>query len=276
VAVPSDVEARRAKAATDNYATDEALRQRQALLAFALPPPTPQPQLWDLFNWPPDAAVLDVGCGFGLWTRLAAERTAGGHVVGLDLSMAMLESLAATVPTVLPVRADGHRLPFADESFDVVLATWSLYHLPDKELALGDIVRVLRPGGRLIAATNESTAVPLVDDVMATSVEHVVGGRVEHWMEPLDFTLENGEEVLSSHFADVTRHVNETPYEVADASVLHGDACSLADPVMAETGMTREQFEHAVEHFDAAIATRLADGPLRFSRRTAFFVANAE
>lgn len=266
-----DVRERRANANLRNYADGVNLRRRQALLACAMPPAEPQPHLWDLFDWPADAVVLDLGSGTGMWTALAAQHTLDGAVIALDRSMGMAATtLAAGLTTV---QADAHDLPFADEAFDVVLATWSLYHLPDKQRALTEVCRVLRPGGRLVAATNEATSVPLVDDLMAAAVGEVVGHTVARWIEPLDFTLENGADVLAPWFGSVDVHVNTTPYQVTDAEVLHGYALSLEDPVTAEVGLTREQYAQVVATFDRRVGERLAAEPIRFTRRTAFFDA---
>ncbi|MGH7388962.1 MAG: methyltransferase domain-containing protein [Candidatus Rokuibacteriota bacterium] len=102
------------------------------------------------------ARVLDVGCGSGAVTREIARRVRpGGRVVGLDPSPGFLgvatdlvdrEGLADTVELRL---GDARTLPFADAEFDVVLAVTALAHTPEAERALPELVRVVRPGGRV-------------------------------------------------------------------------------------------------------------------------------
>jgi ubiquinone/menaquinone biosynthesis C-methylase UbiE len=95
--------------------------------------------------------VLDIGCGTGRVCRLALERGAG-DVVGLDLSDAMLAEAAAatTAPPVQWVQGDVVSLPFPAASFDAVTAALAMGHVADLDVALGEISRVLRPGGVLV------------------------------------------------------------------------------------------------------------------------------
>jgi SAM-dependent methyltransferase len=96
-----------------------------------------------------DDAVLDVGCGTGA-AAIAAARTAA-RVVGADVNAGMLDvarSLAGRAP-IEWVEARAERLPFGDASFDLVLCAQTLQFVADRELALLEMHRVLRPGGRL-------------------------------------------------------------------------------------------------------------------------------
>jgi SAM-dependent methyltransferase len=95
--------------------------------------------------------VLDVGCGTGEFAA-SAKTKLGCDVVGVDLSERMVE--LSRERGVEAVVGDVEKLPFADREFDAVSATWMLYHLPDLDRGLAEIVRVLRPGGRLVAVTN--------------------------------------------------------------------------------------------------------------------------
>lgn len=103
-------------------------------------------------------SVLDVGCGTGSLT-LAAKAAAGaqGRVCGIDPSPEMIEfatrkaaRAAAQIDLRLAVVED---LPFPDASFDVVLSSLMLHHLPEdvKRKGFAEIARVLRPGGRFFA-----------------------------------------------------------------------------------------------------------------------------
>lgn len=103
----------------------------------------------------PGASVIDVGTGTGLTLPyLAAAVGRGGRVVGLDRSPAMLAgaSRRAPAPPVELVEADATHLPFEDGSFDAAVSTYGLTAIAGIDAALDEMVRVVRPGGRLVVA----------------------------------------------------------------------------------------------------------------------------
>ncbi|HMF83180.1 MAG TPA: class I SAM-dependent methyltransferase [Acidimicrobiia bacterium] len=103
--------------------------------------------------------LLDLGCGGGRHAFEAMRR--GAVVVALDADAAELKDASAVAggmvdagelphgPAGGMVNGDALTLPFPDESFDRVIAAEVLEHIPDDERALGELVRVLRPGGRM-------------------------------------------------------------------------------------------------------------------------------
>jgi ubiquinone/menaquinone biosynthesis C-methylase UbiE len=96
--------------------------------------------------------VLEVGCGSGIAVQLFAE--AGANVTAVDLTPWAVATTRARVEafgleaTVL--EADAERLPFEDESYDLVFSWGVIHHTTDMEAALSELVRVCRPGGRLV------------------------------------------------------------------------------------------------------------------------------
>jgi ubiquinone/menaquinone biosynthesis C-methylase UbiE len=100
----------------------------------------------------PGMRLLDVGCGPGSITRGLAERVAPGEVIGLDLSRETLDAARhdAAVRGVHNLHYEEgsvYELRFADASFDVAYAHQVLQHLREREAALREMVRVVRPGG---------------------------------------------------------------------------------------------------------------------------------
>jgi SAM-dependent methyltransferase len=94
-------------------------------------------------------SVLDVGTGTGLTAGLASAAVSShGVVIGVDPSIAML-NLARARRRIIAVAAMAPGLPFPNASFDAVVANLVISHLPDLDKGLADMVRVLRPGGRL-------------------------------------------------------------------------------------------------------------------------------
>src|ERR671937_952769 len=101
--------------------------------------------------------VLDVACGTGVVTRLAAERVGpNGAVAGLDINPAMLAVARSLPPSSAAIEwheANAESLPLADGSFDVVLSSLGLQFVADKASALRQMRRVPAPEGRLAIAT---------------------------------------------------------------------------------------------------------------------------
>jgi len=100
------------------------------------------------------AVVLDLGCGPG--SNLARLQRLGlpfAHYVGFDLSPAMLAARRVPGSTLTDfVQGDSYRLPFAKDSFDVILSTWMFSHLHKPTDVVCEAQRLLRPNGRLIVA----------------------------------------------------------------------------------------------------------------------------
>lgn len=94
--------------------------------------------------------VLDAGCGGGTPVLERLDRETGA--VGVDFSREQLGLASAAVPDAALAQADMTRLPFADDSFDAVVAYYSLIHVPLEEhpAVLEEFARVLRPGGRAL------------------------------------------------------------------------------------------------------------------------------
>lgn len=99
----------------------------------------------------PPGRGLDVGCGTGtLAGRLAG---AGFAMTGADPSSGMLDVMRARAPEVTAVEASGTALPFPDDAFDLVLTVAALHHIAEPaavRATLGEMARVVRPGGRVV------------------------------------------------------------------------------------------------------------------------------
>lgn len=99
--------------------------------------------------------VLDVGCGAGMDVLLAAKRTGpSGHSIGVDMTDAMVErarksAASAGLRHVEIRKGDATALPVPDASVDVVSSNGVLNLVPEKEQAFAEIIRVLKPGGRV-------------------------------------------------------------------------------------------------------------------------------
>lgn len=102
--------------------------------------------------------MLDMACGSGIYTRLFARAMPQGQVVGLDLSMPMLQWAAQKdsregCTNLAYLRANAHDLPFEDACFDRANSCGAMHLFPDIERVLAEVNRVLKPGGRFTTGT---------------------------------------------------------------------------------------------------------------------------
>jgi len=114
----------------------------------------------------PGMAVIDIGCGAGVDTLFAALMVGpGGRVVGIDITPEMVERAKANLkqvklPNVSFHQASADQLDFPPEGFDVAISNGVLNLVANKERALAEIYKVLKPGGRLMLADQVLTGEP--------------------------------------------------------------------------------------------------------------------
>lgn len=261
---------RRGAAMRANYSTTANLEARQSLLSHATG--VEGTHVHDLVGRIElGSVILDVGCGNGTWLAHATKR---GEAVGLDLSWPILWGARRTVPDAPLAGGDAQQLPVRDGSVDVVLALWMLYHVPDKPAALAEAARVLRAGGRLIAATNAASEQGPHFDIIRQSLTDALGRPIEQWLEPLDFNEDNGADILRDQFADVDRYRWKVRFEVPYPEPLVAYLNSGRAPIEAELGDDLP-WDDILARADELTRTHLADhGTLRFTRTGAGFVAH--
>jgi arsenite methyltransferase len=132
---------------------------------------------WTLGPIEPAAVVLDLGCGAGTDLLIAAQMTGpSGRAIGVDMTPSMLERARASAAEMRLANVEVHEslieaLPLGDASVDVVISNGVLDLVPDKEVVLDEIDRVLRPGGRL----------QLADVVIHHEVSEDARKRIDLW-----------------------------------------------------------------------------------------------
>ncbi len=147
--------------------------------------------------------ALDLGCGFGLWAEELSRRLPeGAHLLGVDALEAnrapFLERAGRgrARAEFLCVQVD-ERPYRPDESFDLVMAAYSLYFFVE---ALPDIARVLRPGGLFVAVTHSAGSfASLLSLAGLEPARSPLAGLLER------FSAENGAALLAPHFREVER-----------------------------------------------------------------------
>ena len=215
------------------YASEERLAKRNETYRALLEGVNPEEAVFEIVSESSPQRFLDVGCGMGeLAFRVQSEL--GVEVVAVDISPRMVELTRAR--GVDAREADVQALPFEDASFDCVAANWVLYHVPDLDLGVRELARVLRPGGRLVAAT--------LGDANMQELWDLLGGEVTGG---LSFGYENGEAALAPHFTQIERRE-------ANGTVVFPDRASMHEFVAATT--TRSHLADRVPEVTEPFHTR--------------------
>lgn len=195
----------------EQYATDANLQARIALHARFSTNPGWSRWLFEREAPPPRSRVLDVGCGPAttLWGVNIDRIDASWQLTLADFSPGMIEVARAVLgDRARYVVTDARKLPFADGSFDVVLANHMLYHVPHREKALAEIRRVLVSGGVFHASTNGEGHMM---ELRALVPDWPFSRHIE------EFGLESGPAQLEPLFADV--RVERYPSDLAVTEV---------------------------------------------------------
>jgi SAM-dependent methyltransferase len=173
----------------------------------------------DFDQFPVEAGerVLDMGCGGGRHAFALYKK--GAHVVALDLDAAELKDVAGMFAALEPevpagataqaIRGSAYELPFADNSFDKVIAAEILEHLPEDTKAMAELARVLKPGG-LIAVTvprwgPEKVCWALSDEYHANEGGHI---RIYEGSQLRERLTKTGLKLRGGHHA----HALHAPY----------------------------------------------------------------
>jgi len=195
------------------------------------------------------ARVLELGCGSGsLWAAVGADLPASWRIVLTDLSHGMLVEAREKTNT-LPARfhlagCDAQWIPFEDAMFDAVIANHMLYHVPDRDRALAEMRRVLRPGGQMIAATNSHRHMrqmkELFDEFLGQ--KSVVMGSGIDW-----FSLENGAEQVSGYFREVKVHSAPGELRVTEAGAVVDYVLSVEQAKETILGETLQRLKDRIQ-----------------------------
>ena len=156
---------------------------------------------------------------------------------------------------------DVQTLPFSNEAFDVVIANHMLYHVPDPDLAVAELARVVRGDGVVLVATNGFGHMHEINDAVA----EVFGSDDVEGLYQV-FGIDTGEARLREQFSSVVWHAFDNDLIVDDPAPVIAYGLSFP-PGESATDPQREAF-------DAAITKRFVNGRLRIRTRSGVFVCS--
>jgi len=160
--------------------------------------------LFEQFDVPANARILEVGAGPGLfWAGNADRIPAGWQITLSDFSPGMVEAqqrnLKESHHPFTHQLIDVQSIPFEDNTFDMVGAHHMLYHVPDLPKALAEIRRVLKPGGKLYAATNGPNHLREMHELVQGYDPRGIG----YESTQIPFRLDNGAALLGPFFSQI-------------------------------------------------------------------------
>jgi SAM-dependent methyltransferase len=188
------------------YRDDSNLRARIELhRRFSTNPQPWHRWVFERLDFAADAEILEIGAGPGeLWLQNRDRIPEGWRLTLSDLSSGMLEAAHEALGERTRYQvADVHDLPFADESFDGVIANHMLYHVSDRPRAFAEIARVLRPRGAFYASTNGRDHLKEIKELYVHS-------------EPWGFRMEEAGDEIGAFFTDVELEEFEDSLEVTE------------------------------------------------------------
>lgn len=224
--------------------------------------------IFDHFKLAEGSKILELGCGPGwLWQSNRQRISASWQITLTDFSPGMLQeaqNLLGTERFAYKV-ADAQVLPFADASFDTIIANHMLYHIPDLPMALCEIRRVLKPSGNFYATTFGRQHMHELDELIW---KHWPNSSWKGLGPSSPFVLENGQEKLAPFFSPVTLDTYEDALEITEAEplaayIFSGRIGSL---------LTREMRESFTDIFRQELAVQ---GTIHITTASGIFEAQA-
>ena len=212
-----------------------------------------------------DVSVLELGCGTGeMWIGKQELINRCARFILSDLSEGMLGKAKEVLREYGGIEyrtIDIQEIPFADHSFDIVIANMMLYHVPDLSRGLREVRRVLKECGTFYCATYGENGM----------MKYITGLFRDYGIqyEPnSSFTLQNGEDKLRAVFPDVRRFLYEDALEVTHAQ-------DLVDYIRSLTGMT-EVGKLPEETVRSVLEQHMTDGVLRIPKEYGMFTARRD
>jgi SAM-dependent methyltransferase len=215
------------------FASEERLEKRNALYRRLVEGIDAEEVLFETVKEFGPKRVLEVGCGAGAMAQRVRDEL-DTELVAVDSSERMVELTRER--GIEAYVADVQELPFGDAEFDCVFAGWLLYHVLDRERAISECARVLKPGGRFATAT-------LADENMSDLWDFLGSPRERS----LGFSSSNGAQQLEPYFTNV---------EVREANGVVVFPSSEDMTAFVSANMTRAHLAATVPEFSEPVRVR--------------------
>ena len=247
--------------------------------------------VFDHFNFPPKARILELGCGPGdLWLQNMGRIPPELDITLSDFSPGMLakarENLAISPHPFSYDIIDAQSIPYDDAHFDIVIANHCIYHFPDRQKALSEIHRVLKPGGCFYASTigvdhlKEMSDLgfqfdPTIEDAFNEDAFNEDAFNEDAFnedafrIEKISFTLESGETQLGNWFKHIQIDRYPDSFHITEPD-------PLVDYIMSTVRLGLGEDRHS--DFSAFIKSKIEsnDGAIHIQKDSGLFTAVKE
>ena len=225
--------------------------------------------VFEQFAFPRGARLLELGCGPGtLWQKNLASIPANWEITLSDFSPGMIQeaqqNLEQSHGNFSFQVVNAQAIPFADDTFDGIIANHMLYHVPDRAQAFAEIRRVLRSQGRFYAATNGEKHLQEIDTLMEQA-----GIPINGTVGISEFTVENAAAQLAPWFSQIELRDYKNGLRVTEAEPLIAFILSAVKSESVDT-QKLQKLRDSIYH---ELST---NGSIAITKATGLFIASGE
>lgn len=210
--------------------------------------------------------VLELGAGNGaLWSQNIDKVPAGVNIILSDISEGMLTDAKNGIddkPEFQYAVIDAQKIPFADDTFDLVIANHMLFYCNDISKALSEIRRVLKPGASLVCSTYSKHHMREITDLVQSFNSNIVLSSTNLYER---FGLDNGKQILSKFFSDVTCKKYHDAIEIPEST-------PIISYILSCHGNQNEFLLNHYQEFKQYVEQKVKDG-FYITKDAGFFTA---
>ena len=255
------------------YNSDKNLNARQALHeGFSTNKYGWYNWVFDQYVFKPNDKIIEFGCGNGnIWANNKNRIPRDITVIFTDFSEGMLSSAEDNLMGVEQVIdysvMDIQKIGYEDNSFDCAIANHMLYHVPNRDLAISEVARILKPNGTFYATTNSIHNMKGLKDLVRNFDDRI---DYDSYSVSNEFGLENGDNQLSKYFNSVKKLIFEDSLHVTEAKPLANYIISLEGHINIKNIMTESRIKDFYDYIEDII---VKNGSIDIPKISGMFIA---
>ncbi|MEG2289295.1 MAG: class I SAM-dependent methyltransferase [Clostridium sp.] len=224
------------------------------------------PWMFENYEFKNGCRILEIGCGNGAqWAEGIFNLPERYTMILSDLSRGMVDKVGekySKYENVIVQRIDIQDIPFANETFDVIIANHMLYHVPDLDKALSEIQRVLKADGTFYATTNGNCGMRLY---LREALKRL-NPKLDTFKSELTFATQNGAQLLSEYFEEVKLVDYEDSLKVTETQ----DLVDWVKSTITMASYTENDLDGLFEFFEEI---RIRDGAINIPKEMGMFIS---